>query len=67
MKRLFLFLLIGYLGLHNGQLAIYRNGLAEPLPYRAELFSQFDQDALKKGIPFHSETQLNSLLEDFLS
>ena len=70
MKHLFLILLIGYLGLYNGQLALYGQNRAIPetlLPYRVEMFPEADQKALKNGIPYESETELNRLMEDFLS
>lgn len=70
MKQLLLLLIIGYLGLHNGQLALFESGKTVPdtvLPYRAELFPEADQKALQNGIPFSSESELNRLMEDFLS
>lgn len=70
MKHLLLILLLGYLGLYNGQLALFGQNKAIPdtlLPYRVEMFPIADQEALKNGIPYQSETELNQLLEDFLS
>lgn len=70
MKGLLLLLLVGYLGLYNGNLALWRENCSVPdqvLPYRVEMYPEADQLALKKGIPYHSEEELNRLLEDFLS
>ena len=70
MKHLLLFLLVGYLGSYNGQLALFEQGKQVPdtvLPYRAEIFPVDDQKALKDGIPYRSESELNRLMEDFLS
>lgn len=71
-KRYFacLILLMGYLGLHNGYLALFEDGSSEPsliLPYKAELYPQADQEALKQGIPYETQEELTRLLEDFLS
>ncbi len=71
MKKQILSLLlaaISYLGIHNGHLAIFEDGKPlAVLPYRAEVYSQEDQDALRQGIPFENEKELCALLEDFLS
>ena len=70
MKNLLLILLVGYLGLYNGQLALFTRGNPVPdsfLPYRVETFPETDREALKKGIPYGSEAELNRLMEDFLS
>lgn len=63
-------LLTLYLGLSDGYLAIFRKGEAQPmqvLPYHSSLFPQEDRQALRDGIPFASEAELNKLLEDFTS
>ena len=70
MKYLVLILLLGYLGLYNGQLALYNSNRSTPdtvLPYRVELFPEADQESLRYGIPYNSESELSRLLEDFLS
>ena len=62
--------LLYYLGLHNGQLAIFRNNTAQPLevfPYSSDIFPEADRAALKKGIPFQDSQTLHRLLEDYLS
>lgn len=72
MKRytISLLLLIYYLGLHNGQLTIWKDDSREPLrifPYSAEVFPEADRKALAKGIPFSSQSDLTKLMEDYLS
>ena len=63
-----LLLLLGYLGLHKGYLALFEEGKPVMiLPYKALMYSQEDQQALQKGIPYESEEELTRLLEDFLS
>lgn len=59
---------VGYLGVSNGYLTIFQKEKPKTvLPYRVECYPQQDQNALTKGIPFHNEQELASLLEDFLS
>lgn len=61
--------LVCWLGLHNGHLAVFGDG-PEPLlvlPYREELFSQDDRQKLREGIPFENEEELTRLLQDYLS
>ncbi len=69
MKRLIiLLLLLGFLGVKSGYVAIYRDdGSQSILPYRICLFPEKDQTALKTGIPFHSPQELIDLLQDYLS
>lgn len=65
-----LLLLSLYLGLHNGYIALWREGEPEPVqvfPYRAALYPKLDQAALEKGIPISDTETLKKLLEDFLS
>ena len=59
-----------YLGIHNGYLALFDSSQAQPvmiLPYKAQLYPEKDQDALRKGIIYESPEELTRLLEDFLS
>jgi len=61
-------LLICYLSLHNGHLAIWNN--TEPievLPYAAHMYPPADQQALQQGIPFSTNKERHRLLEDYLS
>lgn len=70
MKHLILALFVGYLGLYNGQLALFNGSNPAPdtvLPYRVELYPEADRESLRNGIPYNSENELNRLLEDFLS
>ena len=63
-------LLVGYLGIQGSHLALWYHGQPEPAqvyPYRAETFSPEDQQKLRDGIPFRSSTELQALLEDYLS
>ena len=63
-------LLIGYLGIHQGNIAFWNNNQNEPAiiyPYRAALFPDADQQALQNRIPLSSQEVLNRLLEDYLS
>lgn len=65
-----LFLLAGYIGIHNGKIAIWEDGSDKPskvLPYSAQMLPKEDQEALKKGIPFDSLQDLGRLVQDYLS
>jgi hypothetical protein len=73
MKRLFLSALLCamfLLGNHKGYLALWKEGSPEPyqvFPVAVSSLPAADQTALEAGIPARSETELSSLLEDFLS
>ncbi len=59
-----------YLGLHNGYLALWDSSESQPVqvfPYRAELYPDADQEALRHGIPVTSPKMLSRLLEDYFS
>lgn len=59
-----------YLGVHNGNLAIFRQGYSVPLQVYTQPVSAFplkDQRALGAGIPITSKRQLAELLEAYLS
>ena len=64
-------LLLGFLlGIHNGYIALWKDGDAQPVqvyPYKAAHLPVSDQMALEKGIVTESETELAQLLEDYLS
>ena len=65
-----LLMLSCYLGLHNGNLALWEQDAAQPyhvFPYSAAAFPAADQAALRQGIPFSTRDQLTQLLEDYLS
>lgn len=73
MRKIFyvaVFLLGLYLGMHNGNLALWRDGNTEPekvFPIKVALYPKIDQAALEKGIPIEDTEGLKKLLEDFLS
>lgn len=59
-----------YLGVHNGNLALYRHGHKVPVQVYSvpvNLFPKEDQAALTAGIPIESQKQLTELLEAYLS
>lgn len=59
-----------YFGLHNGYLALLDSRDSQPVqvfPYRAELYPEADQEALRHGIPVTSQKMLSRLMEDYLS
>ena len=59
-----------YLGVHNGNLALYRQGHQVPVQVYSvpvALFPMEDQAALAAGIPIESQKQLAELLEAYLS
>ena len=70
LTALCLFLLAGYIGIHNGKIAIWMDGSEKPakvLPYSAELLPKADQEALRKKIPFEDVQDLAELVQDYLS
>ena len=59
-----------YLGVHDGKLALFREGHSVPVQVYPNLISTYplkDQNALKAGIPITSKRQLAELLEAYLS
>ena len=61
-------LLCGYLGIHNGYVALFEDSRAVKIyPYKAENYSPVDQAALKKGIPYGTALEKQRILEDYLS
>ena len=73
MKKKFLSLplLLGFiLGCHQGYVALWAEGAAEPAqvyPYRVTVLPPADQQALEEGIHAESAQELEQLLEDYLS
>lgn len=58
------------LGIHNGYVALWKDGESKPVyisSCRAESLPKQDQIALEKGIPIQNRAQLEKLLEDYLS
>ena len=70
-KQFCIVLVFGFLlGISDGYIALWENGDPIPVevfPYRAEYLPSADYEALKKGIPVQDETNLQMLLEDYLS
>lgn len=70
-RILYSIILFGFLiGIHNGQIALWRDNDPTPIkvfPYRAEILPETDQYALRKGIRINSMTDLQRLLQDYLS
>ena len=65
------FLLLSvFLGIKNGYLALLQSGTGEAVtiyPMQTVMLPKQDQLSLAEGIPIHSQSQLNQLLEDYLS
>ena len=58
------------LGSHNGYIALWQDGAAEPVkvfPYSVASLPSADQKALEEGIRIDNKTDLIKLLEDYLS
>ena len=65
-----LFLAVAYLGIHNGQLALFRGGKPHPeiiYPLQVQMLPVSDQKQLQQGIIIQDRLQLSLLLEDYLS
>lgn len=68
-KKLCLCLILcGYLGIHNGYLALFESGRpVEVFPYSAKVYPPADKAALQRGIPYSTPLEKQRILEDFLS
>ena len=64
-------LLLGFiLGSHNGYIALWEEGAAQPrqiFPYAVTSLPPADQQALENGIRLKDAGELMQLLEDYLS
>lgn len=64
-------ILLGFLlGVHNGNIALWKDEDPEPIkvfPYRASMLPKADQQALYEGIRAGSIEELYRLIEDYLS
>ena len=64
-------LLYGFLlGVHNGNIALWKDDDPNPIkvfPYCASALPQKDQEALRNGIKINDLNDLTKLLEDYLS
>ena len=62
--------LLLYLGIHDGRLALFRQGHRVPVQVYATAISSYplkDQQALAAGIPIKNNRHLAKLLEAYLS
>ena len=63
--------LLGFLlGIHNGRIALWEDGSAEPVrvfPYQAEALPSADRMRLEEGIRIDTADQLITLIEDYFS
>lgn len=70
-RHLCLFLLLGFLlGIHDGRIALWRDGEADPwkvFPYPVSALPAQPQQELRKGIRVDSMEDLDRLLENLLS
>lgn len=70
-SMLYSIILLGFLiGIHNGKIALWRDNNPTPVkvfPYRAEILPEADQSALRKGIRINNITDIQRLLQDYLS
>lgn len=68
---LYSIMLFGFLlGIHNGQIAIWKDDDPKPaiiLPYKADSLPLRDRLALKKGIHFDSIQDIEKMLQDYLT
>lgn len=58
------------LGIHNGKVAIWQDGTAEPVkvfPYSANMLPEKDRALLEEGIHFNTKEELVKRIEDYLS
>ena len=71
MKRLRAWILcMGFwLGIHNGYIALWKDGADQPqiFPYRVEMLPEADQNRLRQGIYIQNRQELLRLMEDYLS
>ena len=70
-RQIYLALVFAFLiGNHKGFIALWTDPAGEPaiiFPYSVASLPQKDQQLLEKGIILESKTDLNQLLEDYLS
>lgn len=58
------------LGVHDGNIALWRDGDAKPIkvfPYDVSLLPKQEQERLRQGIRIESMEDLNRLIEAYLS
>ena len=70
-KRLsLLFMLVWYLGVYEGHLALFKENTDKPchiFPYCVSVYPSADQKALREGIPAETDKELLELLQEYLS
>ena len=70
-RQLYLTLILGFiLGIHRGNIALWKNGQTEPahvFPYRADTLPRDVQEALTDGILVDTPDQLAELAENYFS
>lgn len=57
------------LGIKDGYIALWKDGEADPrvFPYRAEMLPEQDRSRLEQGIRIEKGSELERLIEDYLS
>lgn len=64
-------LLFGFiLGIHEGKVALWKDGVKRPVkvfPYQASMFPEEDQKRLQQGIHVESLNELYKMIEDYFS
>ena len=64
-------LLFGFiLGIHEGRVALWKEGQQKPIkvfPYQASMFPPADQKRLEEGVHVDNLTELRKLIEDYFS
>ena len=70
-KLLTAIILFGFiLGIHKGNVALWKDGIDQPIkvfPYQASLLPQEDQKRLEQGVHVDSISQLKKLIQDYFS
>lgn len=64
------FMLMGYLGVYQGHLALWYDTVDKPAKIFVQTVNMYppqDQVRLQQGIPFSDNTELERLMEDYLS
>jgi len=66
---LYCVILLGYiLGIHNGQIALIKDGtVVQTYPCAVSTLPPADQQLLEQGLPIGSRRELTMRLEDYLS
>ncbi len=69
-RRISIVLLLGYLGIYSGRLALWQENDPDPshiFPYPDQSYSDTDRELLRAGIPYTSKQELTGLMEDYFS